>query len=306
MKVFITGGSGFVGTFLTKTLTSTGHQVTILTRSAPRNVTLPQGAVFLVGDPTRPGHWQHSVSAHDAVINLAGASIFQRWSKEVKKSLFDSRILTTDNLVSALASRQGGEVHFLSTSAVGYYGYHGDEELTESDPPGVDFLAQLARTWEVSALKAKETGARVVICRFGVVMGRRGGALANLVKIFNCYLGAPLGNGRQWLSWIHELDLANVFLFLLEHKEIEGPVNCTAPVPLRNREMTYCLGRALHKPVLFPPVPAFLLRLVLGEFANVLLKGQRVLPRTLLARGYSFRFPTLEEAVTDLLQGKAT
>lgn len=305
MKVFITGGSGFVGSFLTKTLTASGHQVTILTRSAPKNVILPPGAVFLEGDPTRTGPWQQSVSAHDAVINLAGASIFQRWSKEVKKSLFDSRILTTDNLVNAFAGRKGAEMHFLSTSAVGYYGYHGDEELTESDPPGSDFLAQLASAWEASALRAKETGARVVICRFGVVMGRRGGALANLIKIFNCYLGAPLGNGRQWLSWIHELDLANVFLFLLEHKEIEGPVNCTAPVPVRNREMTYCLGRALHKPVLLPPVPAFALRLVLGEFANVLLKGQKVLPRALQAKGYCFRFSVLEEAVTDLLQRKA-
>lgn len=305
MKVFITGGSGFVGSFLTKTLTATGHQVTILTRSAPQGAILPRGASFLEGDPTRPGPWQGAVPEHDAVINLAGSTIFQRWSKEVKKNLLDSRILTTANVVNALAGREGREMHFLSTSAVGYYGYHGDEELSESDPPGNDFLAQLASSWEAAALKAKESGARVVICRFGVVLGRQGGALANLVKIFTWYLGAPLGNGRQWLSWIHELDLAGVFLFLLEHKDIAGPVNCTAPAPVRNREMTTCLGRALHKPVLFPPVPAFVLRIVLGEFANVLLKGQKVLPRALQAMGYRFRFPTINEALENLLQKHA-
>jgi uncharacterized protein len=306
MKVFITGGSGFVGSFLTKKLTENGHHVTILTRSSSPDLRLPQGASLLTGDPTRTGPWQQLVPEHDAVINLAGASIFQRWSKEVKRDLVDSRILTTANVVHALAGRKGKEMHFLSTSAVGYYGFHGDEELSESDPPGSDFLSRLACSWEASALRAKETGARVAICRFGVVMGKRGGALANLATIFNRYLGAPLGNGRQWLSWIHEQDLAGIFLFLLEHKDFEGPVNCTAPYPLRNRELTKCLGQALRKPVIFPPVPAFMLRIVLGEFANVLLKGQKVLPRTLLAMGYRFRFPTLHEALDDLLQVKAS
>lgn len=302
MKIFITGGSGFVGSYLTKKLVAKGHEVTILTRSIKPGRSLPDGAAFSEGDPTKPGAWQGKVADHDAVINLAGASIFNRWTKEYKKEIYNSRIPTTNNLVEALKSRKGKETHLLSTSAIGYYGFHEDEELYEDDNPGNDFLADLAVSWETAAVKAKEYGVRVVLCRFGVVLGRNGGALAQLLPIFKWYLGAPLGSGKQWFSWIHEQDLANIFLFLLEHKEVEGPVNCTAPQPVRNKEMTKTLGEVLNKPTFFPPVPGFVLKLMQGEFANVLVKGQRVIPRRLTESGYQFGFPTLKEALQDLVQ----
>ncbi|MFH2012881.1 MAG: TIGR01777 family oxidoreductase [Pseudomonadota bacterium] len=302
MKVFITGGSGFVGSFLTKGLTEKNHEVTILTRKIREGQTLPKGASFLEGDPTKKGPWQEKVSEHDAVINLAGASIFQSWDKEVKQQIFDSRIFTTNNVVEALANRKGKETHLLSTSAVGYYGFHGDEELNESDHSGDDFLSYVTSSWESAALKAKEYGARTILCRFGIVLGKNGGAIAKLLPIYKWYLGAPLGNGKQWFSWIYEQDLAKIFLFLLEHKELEGPINCTAPNPVRNKEMTKILGKVLQKPTFLPPVPVFVLKIMQGEFATVLGKGQKVIPKKLLDSGYKFNFPTMKEALENLLK----
>lgn len=302
MKVFITGGSGFVGSTLTRELTGKGHGVTILTRSIKKGRSLPDGASFLEGDPTREGAWQEAVANHDAVINLAGASIFARWTDDYKRSLLESRLLTTRHIVAALAPREGRETHLISTSAVGYYGFHGDESLEETDPPGSDFLATLAAEWESAALEARNHGVRVVLCRFGIVMGRKDGALAQMAKPFRFWMGAPIGNGRQWFSWIHELDLARVFQFVLEHTDLEGPLNCTAPYPVRNSEMTRMIGKTLGKPTFLPPVPAFLIRLILGEFGSVILEGQRVYPRRLLDQGFSFEFPTMEEALADLLK----
>jgi len=302
MKVFITGGSGFVGSTLTRELTGKGHEVTILTRSIKKGRSLPDGASFLEGDPTLEGAWQEAVADHDAVINLAGASIFARWTEDYKRSLLESRLLTTRHIVAALAPRKGRETHLISTSAVGYYGFHGDESLEETDPPGSDFLATLAAEWENAALEARNHGVRVVLCRFGIVMGRKGGALAQMAKPFRFWMGAPLGSGRQWFSWIHELDLGRVFQFVLEHTDLEGLLNCTAPHPVRNREMTRIIGKTLGRPAFLPPVPAFLIRWILGEFGSVILEGQRVYPRRLLDQGFSFAFPTIEEALADLLR----
>jgi uncharacterized protein (TIGR01777 family) len=296
----MTGGSGFVGSFLAKKLTEKGHEVNILTRKIKPGRILPAGVTFTEDDPTKPGPWQEKVADYEAVINLAGAPLFKRWTKKYKKEIHDSRIPTTKNLVDALKSRKGQQTHFLNTSAVGYYGYHYDEELYEDSKPGEDFLANLAYSWESAALKAKEYGARVVLCRFGIVLGKNGGALAQLIPIFKWYLGAPLGNGKQWFSWIHEEDLANIFLFLLEHKEFEGPVNCTAPYPVRNKEMTKILGDVLQKPTFLPPVPEFVLKLLKGEFATVLVKGQKVIPKKLADSGYRFKFSSLKEALENI------
>jgi Predicted nucleoside-diphosphate sugar epimerase len=189
----------------------------------------------------------------------------------------------------------------LSASGVGYYGFQGDNFLDENDGPGYDFLARLASAWEQTAVTAEKFGARVVLCRIGIVLGRNGGALARLTTLFKCYLGASLGSGKQWFSWIHEQDLTNIFLFLLEHPEVKGPVNFTAPHPVRNRELTQALSAVLHKPSLRFPVPEFFLRLALGESADMLLKGQRALPQKLLSNGFLFKFPTLSVALHDLL-----
>lgn len=303
MKIFMTGGTGFVGTTLIRELTAKGHAVTVLMRKAETGVRLPPGAVSLEGDPTLRGDWQDRVPEHEAFINLAGASIFTRWTDEAKRVIRESRILTTRHLVEAMAPRKGAPSHLFSTSGAGYYGYHGDEDLAEESPPGTDFLALLSRDWEAEALRAKDHGARVVLCRFGIVMGRNGGMLGELVPLFRMFLGANLGSGNQWLSWVHEMDLARIFLFLLEeNRTLEGPVNCTAPEPVRNREFTWTLGGVLGVPTFLPPVPGFMLRLMKGEFGDVILQGQRVRPRKLLQAGFQFRYPTLEPALTDILK----
>jgi uncharacterized protein (TIGR01777 family) len=302
MKVFITGGTGFIGTHLTGKLAEQGFQVTLLTRSIKPGRFLPRGAAYLEGDPTRPGPWQDEAANHEIFINLAGASIFHRWTDEYKMTLRESRIQTTRNLVQSLALEKGREKVLISTSAVGYYGFHLDEELDEETPPGNDFLALLARDWEQEAQKAADSGVRVIRTRFGIVLGEKGGALDQMVFLFNKGLGSRLGSGQQWFSWIHQQDLSDVLLFLINQKGLSGPVNCTSPFPVQNRELTRILGEVLRKPIFLPPVPGFILRLIMGEFGNVLLKGQRVLPRKLMSLGYSFRFPGIKEALNDLLK----
>jgi uncharacterized protein len=301
MKAFITGGTGFVGSHLTKQLLGRNIQVTLLTRSIKPGRFLPAGASYLEGDPTRPGAWQSQVASHEIIINLAGASIFNRWTEDYKKNLLDSRIQTTRNLVEALSPRKDQETVLINASAVGYYGFHGDEELEEEDRSGTDFLATLARNWEEEALKAEDWGVRVVRCRFGIVLGDKGGALDQMVPLFKWGLGSPLGSGSQWFSWIHQQDLSDILLFLIEQKEVSGPFNCTSPQPVRNRELTKILGEVLRKPTFLPAVPGFVLKAVMGEFGDVLLKGQKVLPKKLLALGYSFRFPDIRKALGDLL-----
>jgi uncharacterized protein (TIGR01777 family) len=302
MKIFMTGGTGFVGTTLTRELTAKGHSVTVLMRKVEMGKNLPAGASSLVGDPTIRGSWQQRVPEHEAFINLAGSSIFTRWTEETKRSIRESRILTTKHLVEAMSPRKGKGTFLFSTSAVGYYGFHGDEDLGEESPPGTDFLATLAREWEAEAVKAKEYGVRVVLTRFGIVMGRNGGMLGEVVPIFRKFLGANLGSGDQWLSWVHEQDLARIFLYLLDNRALEGPLNCTAPQPVRNHEFTKTLGGVLGVPTFLPPVPGFILRLMKGEFGSVILKGQRVIPRRLLAAGFQFQYPTLNEALTEILR----
>jgi len=302
MKILLTGGTGFVGSTLTKKLTGNGHEVTVITRAIKEGRTLPGGASFLEGNPTKPGPWQERVADHEVIINLAGASIFRRWDSKTKKEILDSRILTTKHIVEALAERKEKETHLFNASAIGYYGFHGDEVLDENSPPGNDFLAYVASEWESAARSAQRLGVLVVLCRFGIVLGKHGGALNKMVPVFRRWFGSPLGSGNQWFSWIHEQDLVNVFLFLLEQKNLEGPTNCTAPNPVRNREFAKILGQVLHKPMFMPAVPGFLLRLIMGEFGNVLLKGQRVQPRKLLENGFRFQFPTIKEALQDLLE----
>ncbi len=296
MRIFITGGTGFVGKSLVPALVRGGHEVTILTRSGKRE----PGVVSLIeGDPTQKGEWQSAVKEQDAVINLAGASIFTRWTDETKKLIRESRLLTTRNLVEAL---EGARVkHFFTTSAVGYYGFHGDEVLTEESSPGHDFLAQLGRDWEKEAREAEKKGCRVVITRFGIILGKEGGALGQMIPLFRKYLGGPLGSGNQWFSWVHIEDLTRAFLFLLEHFEISGPVNFTAPNPVRNRELAKAIGKAMGRPSSLP-APGFMLKLVLGEFGSILLEGQRVIPQRLLKSGFQFRYPEIEKALQQIIR----
>lgn len=299
MKVFMTGGTGFLGAALTERFLTEGHSVTILTRSAENRDPRP-GLTYCEGNPTRSGPWQKDVSGHDVVINLAGASIFRTWNEKNKKAIHSSRILSTRKLVDAIGMSTR-KISLLNGSAVGYYGFSKDEELDENSPPGDDFLANVVKDWEAEAVRAKEAGARVVFCRMGVILGRDGGALSKMVSVFKWGLGSPLGSGVQWFSWISLHDLVNIFLYLMEDQTITGPVNCTSPHPVTNRELTKALGKALHRPTVLPPVPAFIIRGVLGEFSNVFVRGQKVMPGKLLSKGFVFEFPEIEEAFVHLL-----
>jgi uncharacterized protein (TIGR01777 family) len=302
MRILMTGGTGFVGSHLSARLVKEGYEVTILVRPSEKVAKQPpSGVSFLEGDPSRKGAWQDAVRTHDGAINLAGASIFSKWTDEQKRVIRESRLRTTQNIVEAIDADSGGVFTLLSTSAVGYYGFHGDEDLTEDSPPGHDFLATLAVDWEAEALKARERGARVVITRFGIVLGGGGGVLGQMIPLFKWFVGGPIGNGHQWFSWVHVSDLTEVFVFLLKHQEVSGPVNVCSPQPVRNKDLARALGSVLHRPSLLP-APAFAVKLVLGEFGSVILKGQRVLPKRLLENGYVFQHPRIEEALASVMQ----
>jgi uncharacterized protein len=300
MKIFITGANGFVGSNLIRLFHRDGYQISALVRKPPKAGVFPESVTPVTGDPTKPGDWQNAVAGHDVLINLAGASIFQRWDEQYKRLLLDSRVFTTRNLVDAIPPESASHITLLSTSAVGFYGFTEDEELGEDSPSGSDFLARLAVDWETEALRAREKGTRVVITRFGVVLGKDGGALRQMTLPFRLFVGGPMGSGRQWFSWIHVEDLYRAAQFVIDTKQIEGPVNFTAPQPVRNEELARALGKALGRPS-FMTAPGIMIKLMLGEFGSVLLKGQRVVPRVLESRGFRFNYPTIEEALGNLL-----
>lgn len=297
MKVFITGISGFVGRHLAEALTAAGHQVTgVGGRRAPAGLDRERIA-YISADTTRPGPWQEEASRSDVIVNLAGRTIARRWTRSYKKELLASRIETTRHLAAALGT--GGRQALLSASATGYYGDGGEALLTEDSPAGTGFLAELAVDWERAAEAAADRGVRVCRMRFGVVLGPDGGALAEMLPAFRRGLGGPMGGGRQWFSWIHIQDLVEAIVFLMS-AEMDGPVNLTAPAPVRQADLARALARRLGKPA-FVPAPAPLLRLALGEMATALLASQRVVPRRLTAENFNFRHADIDSALAALL-----
>jgi len=209
-------------------------------------------------------------------------------------------VSTTQNIVEGRPSCPQKQFTLFSTSAVGYYGFCGDEELTEESPNGDDFLARIALEWEGEAWKARDKGARVVITRFGIVMGEKGGALGQMIPLSKKYIGGPIGSGKQWFSWVHIKDLSEAFAFLMKHPEISGPVNICAPNPVRNKDLAKALGKVLHR-ASFMPAPGFMVKLVLGEFGSVILEGQRVIPKRLLDSGFAFQYPDIDKALQGIM-----
>jgi len=296
MHVLITGGTGLVGRHLADRFVGQGHAVTL---TASRAATESSGSCQIVqADTAQPGDWQQVAAEADLIVNLAGRTIFHRWSEAYKKQMYASRIRTTQNLVDALPGDR--PVVLISTSAVGYYGDGGDARLPESAPVGDDFLARLSVDWENAALGAAAKGARVVLARFGIVLAASGGALAKMSPAFRMFAGGPLGSGRQWFSWIHMADLLAAIEFLAGRDDLSGPFNLCSPHPVRNRDLARTLGRVLGRPA-FIPVPALALRLLMGEMAGVLLAGQQVIPDRLSAAGFQFQYPHLDRALSDLL-----
>ena len=294
MNIMVTGASGFVGSHLCESLLHLNHQVIGVGRTKRRNRISHPNYRFIVANTTRPGAWQQALAETDAVINLTGRSIFGRWTDAVKTEIRESRVQTTRHVVDALP--QGKPVSLLNASGVGYYGSRGDEVLTENAPAGADFLARLSAEWEEEAFRAETKGARVVTMRFGVVLGLGGGAMAQMIPAFKSFVGGAIGSGRQWFPWIHRDDLSAAILFLLDNQGINGPVNMCSPNPVRNGDLAAALGKALNRPAVMP-APAFMIRILMGEFAEVLLASQRAVPEKLRQHGFSFRFPEIGPAV---------
>ena len=300
MHVFITGGLGFVGRRLSRALLDAGHAVTASGRSkSVRTIEHPQFQ-YVAADTTREGPWQEEVQQADGAVNLAGVSIFSYWTDSHKQKMVDSRILTTRNLVKALL--KGKAKVLCSTSAVGYYGHQGDEKLTEEHPPGDDFLARLAVDWEKEAHAAEAGNMRVAIARFGIVLDRSGGAMSKMVPAFRMFLGGPLGDGRQWFSWMHLHDLVQAMVFCLTSEEAQGAINFCAPEPVRNETLAKTLGDVLNRPAIMP-APAFVIRTALGEFGEALLSSQRAVPEHLQKLGFAFRYPDLRSALSEIVDG---
>lgn len=295
MRITVTGAGGFIGRRLVERLRAGGHALRVLGRKPAGG--LPFFFWEALGENLPP---EVSLRDADAVIHLAGEPVAQRWTREARRRIRLSRVEGTRRLVEALGRLPRRPAVLVCASAIGIYGSRGEEILTESAPPGAGFLAQVCVDWEQTATDAEALGLRVVRLRTGMVLGREGGALARLLLPFKAGLGGRLGDGRQWMSWIHRDDLVELIRFAVEEPALRGAVNAVAPAPVTNAEFTRQLAAALRRPALLP-APAFALRAVFGEMASVLLGSQRVLPEAAQAAGFVFAYPELAGALRRLL-----
>ncbi|MBI5098995.1 MAG: TIGR01777 family protein [Nitrospirae bacterium] len=298
MNILITGGTGFIGAPLSRELIKSGHTVFITTRRLSGS---KEKLTWNPPDLIPPD----GISNFDAVINLAGEPIAPgRWTNKRKKLIMSSRINTTDALVQSMRISNPKPKVLISASAIGYYGAHGDEFVTEDTPPSSDFLAEVCKAWEKEALKAEELGVRVVLMRTGGVLESDGGALPQMMIPFRFFLGGPIGNGKQWFSWIHRDDVVGIIKYALENETVSGPVNATAPAPVTNMDFSAALGKALNRPS-WLSVPGFIVKLTLGELGSVLMTGQRVLPEKALNAGYQFKYTEVKDALKAIFRGTA-
>jgi uncharacterized protein len=313
MRIAVAGGTGFIGRELTRQLIDAGHDVVWLSRRPGRVRELgfdPDTLTEELFNHRNPeGAWVGEVAAADAVVNLSGHPIASRWNSRVKHALRESRVGTNTALVRALteAARVDPDRRrvLVSASGIGIYGDCGDEILDEAAEPGADWLASLACEWEASAMEAERSaGARVVCVRTGLVLGEEG-LVPRLALPMKLFVGGPVGSGRQWVTWVHVEDVAAVYRHAIESPDLAGPVNACAPEPVRMRELTASLGRALHRPS-WLPVPEFALRLVLGEVAAYTLYSQRAQPCALGAVGFGYRYGELDDAMAAAVRGDAT
>lgn len=303
MKIVVAGATGLIGQHLSRALHARGDEVVALVRKKPPNASWNLGLRYAEWDGKRQDPWAKELEGAGAVVNLSGANVGgRRWTSTYKDEILESRVDSTRALVEAMKSAAVKPRTFLCASAVGYYGGRGSEPLDESKGPGTDFLAQVCVQWEAEARKAEALEVRTVCVRTGVVLARpgEGGALAQMVPPYLAFVGGPLGSGKQYLPWIHIDDEVASLLFLLDHAELSGPVNAASPSPQTMNAFSALLGKVLGRPH-WARVPAVALRLAVGEFAAVLLDGQRALPARLEGAGFRFKFPELEPALKDLL-----
>jgi uncharacterized protein (TIGR01777 family) len=299
MKVTVTGATGLIGTALVAALKGRGDEVTVLSRN-PDQASRELGVEAVAWDPMAEPAPSSAISGRDGVVHLAGEPVAQRWTESVKRSIRASRDLGTANLVAGIAASEPRPGVLVSSSAVGYYGKHGAEIIDESAPAGSDFLAEVCVEWERRARAAEELGLRVVIVRTGVVLDSGGGALKTMLPPFRAGVGGPVAGGRQYMPWIHLDDIVGIYLAALDGDGWSGPVNGTAPEPVTNGEFSKALGRALGRPAIFP-VPAFAIRTLYGEMAEIVTEGQRAVPARTLESGYVFQQPELDAALRSAL-----
>ena len=301
MKILVTGSTGLVGSALVAALASDGHVVCRLLRPQTKSEGQAAGAFDVPWNPETGELGGVAVGA-EAVVNLGGGSIADgRWTSERKKLLRTSRVDATRALVTALGKMNAKPDVLISASAIGFYGNRGEDVLTEESSPGNDFLAEVSKDWEAGALRAEEFRTRVVMARFGIILAKHGGALQKMMLPFKLGLGGRIDSGRQWMSWVALEDVVEVIRFALDHRELRGAVNVVAPEPMRNAEFARELASAMHRPAFFP-VPAFALRLAMGEIADaLLLTSQRVLPQKLMNCGYRFKGQILRRFLDNII-----
>ena len=300
MKVAITGATGFVGSRLVERLQSQSHQPMILTRNPSAAKRAFPNLEIVEYTPTESGSWQKAIAGCDAVVNLAGEPIAEsRWTPQQKQEILNSRQLGTQKIVEAIVQANPKPSVLINTSAIGYYGTSETALFDETSPAGNDFLAEVCQAWEGEAQKVKDAGVRLVILRFGIVLGN-GGALAKMIPAFKLFAGGPLGTGRQWFSWIHQDDLVDLILFALTRRDVEGVLNATAPNPVRMSEVSQAIGETLGRPS-WLPVPSFVPELLLGEGSKVVLEGQQVLPKRTASYGFEYHYPTVKQALAEIL-----
>ncbi|MEC4894383.1 MAG: TIGR01777 family oxidoreductase [Oscillatoria sp. PMC 1051.18] len=305
MKVAITGGTGFVGTRLVEKLHSQGENIVILTRNETRAkrifpASAYQNLEIVEYTPQKSGDWQNALSGCDAVVNLAGEPIAEeRWTPQVKQKILQSRQLGTRKIVEAITKAEPKPSVLVNASAIGYYGTSETATFDENSPPGDDFLAEVCQTWEAEAEKVQAAGVRLVILRLGIVLGN-GGALAKMLTPFKLYAGGPIGNGKQWFSWIHREDLVNLIITALKNPDIQGTFNATAPNPVRMNQLCHALGEVMKRPS-WLPVPGIALELLLGEGAKLVLEGQEVIPKQTQATGFEYQYPTIKPALAQIV-----
>ena len=299
MKLVIAGASGFIGTMLVQRLRQRGDELVLLSRK-PRSAIAAPNTQWRVWAPGKSGPWEEAVDGADGIVNLAGEGIAEkRWTERQKEIIRSSRIDSTRALVRAIGKAKSKPQFLLSASAVGYYGAHGDEMLTEESAPGKDYLAEVCVAWEAEARKAQDLGVRVALLRTGIVLAKGKGALAKMVTPFKFFVGGPLGSGKQWMPWIHIEDEIGLIVFLTGNSKADGAFNATAPNPVTMEEFCQALGKVLNRPA-WVSVPASALTLLLGEMADMVLGGQRALPKAAEKLGYSFKYPTITEALESL------
>ncbi len=306
MKIAITGATGFVGSRLVQKLNAENHQIVVLTRNlAKAQRVFPsltfRNLEFVTYTPKESGKWQESISGCDAVINLAGEPIAERWTAQQKREILESRQLGTRKIVEAIAKAAVKPKVLVSGSAIGYYGTSETAVFEETSPSGSDFLAEVCQNWEAEAEKVKEFGVRLAILRLGIVLADGGGALAKMIGPFQMFAGGPIGTGRQWFSWIHRDDLVDLIVEVVTNDQMSGVYNATAPNPVKMKQFCQTLGEVMNRPS-WLPVPEFALELLLGDGAIVVLEGQQVLPKRAQALGFQFQYPELKPALAEIIK----